>query len=437
MDETKSHDDYFWEYYGNYNNIDFPERDTAGYIETYTPPVLLVLGTFGNIVSAIILRRMYQRVLSTCLYCFVVVIVDLLVLYVLAGNVWVARLTDVNLKHTAMLSSNSLCKIYPFIADLLIHLSIWLTVAMVIETTVVVIKPAKLLRTCSLERSRAVILLIVVLLICVNAHCFWTFALVKVDKTTIKEEVCTTARQGNHNSEEFRKIVWPIMDIVVADLLPYCVLFSCTVMLLTKRCRRRRQQRRQRRADPTDAADRELEAVWKSFSLDATSARQFQTSFLALALMHLVLLLSKLGNDIFHFLVDAEGLSLVEYTLVLESKMLLSDAVCSTLLFVFVSCKFFVLLATCRRFREEFVAVMTCRSCKRRRRGAGTATSAAVSRGRTIDCKGSVSHHQPLLHSQQPNNIDHASLQPIDSVTPNDNCTNLSPRKQIYSMTSV
>ena len=341
------------DFYSSIYGIDLsPERDTAVALYTYGAPVLLVIGTFSNIISAIILFKMCQKVLSTCLYLFVLTMLDLIVLYVRCGNDWLQHLTHVNVQRIAMFSSNSVCKIFPFVSNFALHLSIWLVVAMVTETTIVTLKRDRLLRACVLERGKAVILLIIVLLVCINAHCFWTFALEEDEKSGLPGEIiCTNARQG-HINETFRRVVWPIIDMIVADLFPFFTVFACTVIIITRRVRGK---------DFT----REAQNIWKSYPLDAPAARDFQTTILAVCIFYLILMLPKFACDIFQFLVDPNALALVEWSLVLDAKTTLGQAVCSLLHYTCLSCKFFVYLSS-RKFREELKTLITCRQCRRR-----------------------------------------------------------------------
>ncbi len=340
----------FEDYYG----ITFPEKDIAEKLYRYVPPVFLIIGTLGNILSAIVFHGMYKKVLSSCQYLFVACIVDTVGLYILCGNEWQKHVTGLDVRQTAMFSSNSLCKIYPFTEGFLVHLSIWLIVALIIETTIVVLKVQKLLKVYVLERARAVILLIIVLLVCINAHCFWSFSLVKEEKKGLPEEVeCSNFnRQGSYASEEFRKVVWPIMDILITNFFPYFVIFACTVILITRKVKR------------TDHS-REAVNVWKTYHLDGSSAREFQTTIVVLSVFYLVLMVPKFANDIFIFLVDRNGLAMVDYSVPLDSKMILAKCICDFLHYMFISFKIFIFLSTSKKFRDEMCLLLTCQRCVR------------------------------------------------------------------------
>ena len=385
--------------------LKFPETDMARKLLMYWPPVLLVIGTFGNIFSAVVMIRMFQKVLSTCLYIFVMLIIDLAVLYIRCGNDWIRNLADVDIKDIAKLSSNSVCKIYPFVSDFALHLSTWLAVAMATECAIVTLGPDRLMKICRLERARAVVLLMIVLLVCVNAHCFWTFALVKVEKTMMEEEICTNARQGNQNSEEFRKVVWPVIDLLVAGFFPFFIIFACCVIMITKRVRRKDHMRL-------------MENTWKSYSVDVAAAKQMHLAIIVLCIMHLILLLPKLACDIFLFLVDPNELALIEMSLRLQAKKDLADAISNLLLYVYLSCKVFVFMGTSRTFRRELCLLITCRKC---RSGPPTGNTSRVAT------------HQPLLNKPEVNHV--GAEQPFGNCVDRD--AEPEESRKPFSMTSV
>ncbi|ELU17152.1 hypothetical protein CAPTEDRAFT_202366 [Capitella teleta] len=343
-----------YELYIEDRGAQFPEGPVTRAMMTFLPPFFLTIGTIGNIFIAIIMIRMMRKVLSTCIYVFVSVMIDTLVLYVRCGNDWIYNMIGMDIAHIAKHSSKSLCKIYPFVSDWALHLSMWLGVAMAVETTLVTLRPQRLMQMCRHERSRAVILLIIVLLVCVNAHNFWTYALIVDDRT--ERVVCTNARTGNQLSNEFRQIAWPIIDILVSDLLPICITFSCSVMLITRRSRRAEQVKL-------------MENTWKAYSIDAKVARQLQIAFISLSMLQVVLLFPKLGYDIFVFVGDPE-LNLLQLSYEQEARKRLAYAICSTCVYLFLSCKVFVFFVVSRAFRSDFLALLLCRRCSSHRSGA-------------------------------------------------------------------
>ena len=344
-------DEEWFEFFEDFYGVSMPEKGLAEKLYKFVPPVFLIIATIGNLLSAIVLHSMYKKVLSSCQYLFVACFVDTLGLFILCGNEWHLHVTGFDVRQKAMFSSNSLCKIFPFVESFLTHISIWLLVAIVIETTIVVLKVEKLLKVYVLERARAVILLIIVLLVCINAHCFWSFSL--QDEEEKKEIKCSNFnRQGSYASAEFRKVVWPIMDILITNFFPYFIIFACTVILITRKVKR------------TDRS-REAVNIWKTYHLDGSSAREFQISIIVICILYLVLMVPKFANDIFVFLVDQNGLAMVPYSVPLSSKMILAECICDFLHYSFLSFKFIVYVSTSKKFRDELCLLLTCQRCSR------------------------------------------------------------------------
>jgi len=70
-------------------------------IEIYASPLLLVVGSLGNVTSLVVLSRLSRKVLSTCVYLSVLCVADLLVLLTRCGNPWLANLTGYDVEMTS------------------------------------------------------------------------------------------------------------------------------------------------------------------------------------------------------------------------------------------------------------------------------------------------------------------------------------------------
>ena len=65
---VSDNEDMLYEYYAYYADLNFPEASAANGIYLYVSPVLLLIGTVGNIISALVMYRLSYTVLSTCQY---------------------------------------------------------------------------------------------------------------------------------------------------------------------------------------------------------------------------------------------------------------------------------------------------------------------------------------------------------------------------------
>jgi len=107
----------------------------------YAWPILLVVGTLGNIMSLVVLRKLSRDVMSTCLYLAVECAADLLVLFTRCGNDWVLILTAYDVSTNLMMCSEMICKSLPFICGSLHHLSRWLITAAAIDGFIAAMYP--------------------------------------------------------------------------------------------------------------------------------------------------------------------------------------------------------------------------------------------------------------------------------------------------------
>ena len=105
----------------------------AADINTYLSPLLLVIGSLGNVTSLVVLSRLSRKVFSTCLYLAVLCVADLLVLYTRCGNDWLFIVTGYDVTNSLMIHYDIVCKSLPFAFNFMFHLSKWLVVATAIE----------------------------------------------------------------------------------------------------------------------------------------------------------------------------------------------------------------------------------------------------------------------------------------------------------------
>lgn len=142
--------------------MDYPEYRLLKYLLVYIPPVLIILGTFGNVVSFIVLRRRAMSKVSSYLYLASLAIADSLVLYIGLLRLWLDELTGVNFQD----NSEWLCKLTMFLGYLASDLSVWLIIAVTVERYIVVCFPLRAFTMCNTNRAKLVIIFIVFLICC-------------------------------------------------------------------------------------------------------------------------------------------------------------------------------------------------------------------------------------------------------------------------------
>ena len=95
----------------------------------YVPPVLILMGTFGNIFSFLILKRKAMLKFSTYFYLMVLALADTLVLYIGLLRLWIAELTGYEL----MAQADWICKLTCVLSYTVSDFSVWLIIAVTVE----------------------------------------------------------------------------------------------------------------------------------------------------------------------------------------------------------------------------------------------------------------------------------------------------------------
>lgn len=250
-----------------------------------------------------------------------------------------------------------LFQFFPFVSQFAVQLSAWMTVAMAAETALVYQRPHALMRVCRLSRARLVVAVTVACLAVVNSSCFYSYALMSSSSGRSFPGLCVNwatdqrapwkGRAMTSQGRDPTKIVLMTVDLFVADLVPYFAIFSCVVMLVTKRMRRRDQVR-------------QIDNTWKACNVDSSTAHQLHTSFIVVAIFHTVLLFPQLTYKTFTFVTDPQVTRLVQHTVAYRPAALTARAVCHLLHSLFLSSKVFAFVVACPAFRRECVAIFTC-----------------------------------------------------------------------------
>ena len=206
-----------------YKQLTF-QRDLSSYTEfrlhkamlLYVPPILLVLGMIGNVLSFFILRHKTMTRQSTTLFLAVLSIADSLVLFIGLFRKWIGEITGLDIQHESMF----LCKTITVLGYSISHYSVWLIVAVTIERFIVVCRPLQASRYCKLKRARKVVLVMIFIFLAINAHLFWT---VELTEQSMNRKTVLRCDAGP-KFVEFIDRVWPWIDLVLYSLFPLVIL---------------------------------------------------------------------------------------------------------------------------------------------------------------------------------------------------------------------
>ena len=207
---------------------------------TYIPPILLVLGTFGNVLSFIILTRRPMRRVSTYLYLAVLSVMDTLVLQVGLLRIWIGILTGVDAKDLATWVCKSVTVLLYTVSDY----SVWLILAVTVERYIAVCHPLKAHSLCDTSKAAKVIFSIGIVILAINFHFFFT-----VDIKTVKDKTRSHNLESNSSAgvgrmsceatDGFEPLLeyWQWVDAFIYSFLPFVVLVvlnSCIIHQVMK-----------------------------------------------------------------------------------------------------------------------------------------------------------------------------------------------------------
>ena len=100
----------------------------------YLFPLILLLGTTGNCLSMLVLRRSSMRRRCSSVYLTSLAAVDTVVLYVSGFKTWVRLQTSFELMHV----SDVICRLVKYSFFVSTHLAAWIVVAVTVERFIIV-----------------------------------------------------------------------------------------------------------------------------------------------------------------------------------------------------------------------------------------------------------------------------------------------------------
>ena len=317
------------------------EMSPAKYIEKqviiYSSPFLLLLATVGNILVCLVMCRLCQVVWSSCVYIAILAILDLCIVYTWCGNEWLSEVGHIDISNMLTISSQSVCKVYNFILNSIYQMEKWLTVCLSIECFIAAKYPKRAFEMCTLSRAKAIILLLTVIMSCLNIHYFWTFSVINLKELSTELDMpdllmCSFVEHGVPFSKVFQEVAYPIIDVLVAQVFPFTLvtLFCSLSIYYIKKGPR--------------LADM-MEDEWrKKYLLYPEGMNELKTAIIVIGFVSL-LSLPKLLIICFR----QGALESMEA----EFKLDLAETITKMLEYIHLSAKFFILLCTCKHFRQE------------------------------------------------------------------------------------
>lgn len=211
-------------------------------------PLLLVFGTFGNILSIIVLSRPRFRRWASTVYLIGLSVADLCVLYIGLLRQWFRYTFGGDIRET----SAFFCKVHWWLMYVAADSSVWILVAITIERLVSTLCPYKKKQVCSRKVSTITLAVIVPTTMLVNCHLMYGF-----DRFEVKDgnmTILVPCAPATPAYEYFVDNIWNYIDLCKFSLLPFAILACGNACILYKLIASRRKVKSQVVPATTDGA---------------------------------------------------------------------------------------------------------------------------------------------------------------------------------------
>ena len=210
--------------------------DVKEWLWKIIPPIVMLLGTFGNSLTIIVLLRQIKNLSSTAVYLLSLAFSDLLVLYMGPLRQWVVYLWKVDVRTL----SNAGCKIQIFLTYFSIQFSSWLLVAVTMERVISVILPHKVKLGCTTMKAGIAVMTVFICVFGLNSHILYGYGQVYKPSASGKYRCAPIYEDYIY----FLDNILPWIDFAFTFAIPFVLLLTCNMIIivtLRKNTRRRRK----------------------------------------------------------------------------------------------------------------------------------------------------------------------------------------------------
>ena len=200
-------------------------RHIADSLLMYVVPVIIVIGTIGNVLSFIVLVRKKMRSRSVYFYLMLLACADLAVLYLNAFKNWLRYTFGWELNH----QSNAFCKFYWFAMAVSIHMSAWLVILVTFDRFMAVAFPLRAALVCTSRRAAISSLICFVIMAVYNGHLLWTVHLQYFNVDGVESVMC-----GPMSSSVFMNKAFNYMKCVTYSIIPFLSVLALNIAIIVK-----------------------------------------------------------------------------------------------------------------------------------------------------------------------------------------------------------
>lgn len=210
--------------------------NAADKLWTIVPPIVVVLGVFGNMLTVVILLRHIRKLSSTAIYLLTLAFSDTLFLLNAPLRRWIVNVWDEDVRHMSEL----VCKFSVYLTYSSSQLSSWILVAVTIERLISVVWPHRVRLGCTTRLSVTVIFVIVLIIFGSNAHIFYGFG--RSDLPVFRNEGYCQPLYEDYFT--FFNKTYPWIDFAVVFAIPFGILLISNLGIVYRLHKSRRERRK-------------------------------------------------------------------------------------------------------------------------------------------------------------------------------------------------
>ena len=185
--------------------------------EYYAIPVLVILGTTGNIMILVTIRQRNLSNWSICFYLGAYAIGNILILVPILGLEWVCKMAKI---HYIDNLSDWTCKLWQFLMNVIIFSGVWFIVAMLIDQFIAIWLPLKAMSMCTVFMAKFATIMIIVGLIVISIHAVWTY------------ELFPNGCYIHHEPNDLLTTMWPWVSLGFYCILPLILILLLVIILV-------------------------------------------------------------------------------------------------------------------------------------------------------------------------------------------------------------
>ncbi|KAK7501467.1 hypothetical protein BaRGS_00007271 [Batillaria attramentaria] len=190
----------------------------------FVPPIILVFGTFGNVMAIIIMRRkeFWSRKSAMPVLITALSVCDTVLLYTGLLRFLISGLFNVDIRQAHFI----MCKIHTWTVYATTFTDAWILAAMTIERTLSVVKPLKVHVIFTRRRAHYIVAGITLFFFAICAHILYGFDI------RVNKQGATRCMARDEDYDKFFLGAWAWFDLTMYCLIPATVLITGNTVII-------------------------------------------------------------------------------------------------------------------------------------------------------------------------------------------------------------